>query len=486
MGKSIISIIILMLSILLIFQNCGDTVGVMFNRDSRQSLSSNEQGGAGVYDGKPTPGTYCRVSENIGCATTTNNVRSIAVVDANKIQLTEDTCTSTALNFEFADPAVSYANINPNYIGLSRGIFKKCEVDNSGVPLPPTDMAEVLCRSRADQVDVVINKSLSSGALDVNLSFISGGQIRSVKPKSIAKSSGASSLKYSSIEDAFDLSINNIVGDAQTTVGSLSAVIDGVTKTVAMDCRQVNPQPTIIYSRDLEIDSSWIDTGRLAGYWKLNDSPAVNNTSILDSSNFATNGSLQTADAANKTNTSVPGGALSFDGVDDTVIVANTADRHLDFDTRSFSYMVWVRANPAVSNFDMPIWKGGNAFDVAGYDMELGSSNWMAMISDGTTSAWANFGNESAFVNRWVHLAVVADRGTQTLRLYADGVQVATSSIAAVGSVNTNWDLRIGSAVWTPNNFPFSGLIDDVAVWNSALSPTEVAEIYKRLRPKFY
>ncbi len=69
----------------------------------------------------------------------------------------------------------------------------------------------------------------------------------------------------------------------------------------------------------------------------------------------------------------------------------------------------------------------------------------------------------------WTHLAATYD-GT-TLRLYVNGAQVA--QLAVAGSIPTsNSPLRIGgNAIWGEW---FNGLIDEVRVYNRALSAAEI------------
>jgi hypothetical protein len=82
-------------------------------------------------------------------------------------------------------------------------------------------------------------------------------------------------------------------------------------------------------------------------------------------------------------------------------------------------------------------------------------------------------------MNAWTHLAVTYDGAT--LRLYSNGTQVA--QVAQTGSILTSTGvLRIGgNAIW---NEWFKGLIDEVRVYNRALSAAEVqADMNRRIGP---
>jgi hypothetical protein len=71
----------------------------------------------------------------------------------------------------------------------------------------------------------------------------------------------------------------------------------------------------------------------------------------------------------------------------------------------------------------------------------------------------------------WHHLCLVRSSGTITT--YLDGSPVDTDSRA--GNVNSNGnDLLIGR---NGNSF-FDGKMDELAIWNTALTSTQVSEIY--------
>src|SRR6185312_13568231 len=67
-----------------------------------------------------------------------------------------------------------------------------------------------------------------------------------------------------------------------------------------------------------------------------------------------------------------------------------------------------------------------------------------------------------------------------TLRLYVDGVQVATKALAGALPENTGTKpVRIGanSRVTPPGNF-FTGEVDEVRLWSSALDASQISSAF--------
>ncbi len=485
-------ILLFMMSLTLLFQNCVSEVPVKFF-SSRMPLKSEMMGGGGGYDGKPENGYYCRVYDNISCQSQVKNLQSLVKVDNSGIHLIQDSCTSTSVNFAVGDKAVEYSSIAPDFLGVTRGIFKKCEVGSDSLPSPPREMPDAYCVSHQDNMTVVVNKDLASNAFSFQLFFKNNSSASTVRGDAIVKSITAVGSNYFSSAEEFDLKIN--ASNLQTTSGHLQVVIDDKPLNINLSCRTTNAAPTVIVEKDLEISPTWIDTSLLVGYWKLNEGSAANGTVIADSSNYSTSGTLLTDDAGLvKTDTSVISRALFFDGTNDSVNIPSPADGHLNFGMRSFTYMVWIKKTGDVGNFDMPIWKGGSSNGFAGFDIECGSGNrgCMALISDGqrlaTSQRSAKFADSgTALIGKWVLLTAVVDRNLNQLRAYLDGVLITTSDISAVGSVTSNSSLEIGASNYINNReFFFMGSIDDVSIWNRVLSENEITEIFQRLRPKFY
>ncbi len=483
--------ILVILSVALIylsFQNCSGGNTVKFF-EVQSSLTSQAMDGGNGYDGKPSPGSYCRVFDELKCQAQVAGLQSLLTVNATGIRLEQDNCATTSTNFLFDDVTVKFTSLLPNYIGVSRGIFKKCDLDNNKQPVLPSEMPEAFCNSENQQFSAVINKNLRNSELDLSVAYNSSSGIRTVSANSIRKFIDANNdINYSSKSNEFDLSIKK--STSQTASGTMRIVVDQETKVVNLSCHTSGPQPTVVIEKDMELSSTWLDTSQLVGYWKLNEPNSVEGTTIVDSSLFATSGTLFTgSDGLNKSDISVKGGAISLDGTGDSVRILRPTDGHLDFGTRSFSYMVWIKKSGSRGAFDMPLYHGGGHISNPGYSIECGYL-CRVVISDGTnvigrSAVGAQFvRNGTAPIGQWTLLVAVVDRSSQQLRAYTDGNLVTTVNISLFGSVNSNSEIRLGGI--EDGRYPFWGSVDDVAIWNRALADSEILEIFQRLRPKFY
>ena len=77
-------------------------------------------------------------------------------------------------------------------------------------------------------------------------------------------------------------------------------------------------------------------------------------------------------------------------------------------------------------------------------------------------------------LNQWTHLVITFDGTTKWL--YVNGAQIAWQGALAYDPATP---VTIGSALGGINNIPFNGRVDDVAIYNQALTADEVWTIYK-------
>ena len=158
------------------------------------------------------------------------------------------------------------------------------------------------------------------------------------------------------------------------------------------------------------------------------------------------------------------GGALSFDGVNDMVTVADSAS----LDVTRITMMAWVRPT-TLSGWRTAMLKeagsNGLAYGLYAHDNAPRPASY---INTGGPDRSAD-GTTALAVNTWSHLATSYDGAT--LRLYVNGAEVG--SRAVTGNISASGDpLRIGgNQIWGEW---FAGLIDDLRIYNRALTATEI------------
>lgn len=187
--------------------------------------------------------------------------------------------------------------------------------------------------------------------------------------------------------------------------------------------------------------------------------------------------------------TPVPGevdGALNFDGVDDYVEAADHSE--LNFDTGDFSIDAWITADN-VSGI-RPIVEKRSALPTHGYSFFLYNGNLYLQLADASgtddyctsapTSSCTNYGT-AVFVadGNWHHVAVTVTRNdTAGIRFYVDGALAATENPASrPGSLTNSAPFRIGNKTIDGNSV-FKGTIDELELFNRALSDAEISSIW--------
>jgi hypothetical protein len=207
----------------------------------------------------------------------------------------------------------------------------------------------------------------------------------------------------------------------------------------------------------------------LVGHYPLNGN-------ANDSSNYGNNGTINSATATTD-RFGNPSGALYFDGVDDYVQI-NTSS---SLDTRySISIFAWINYQGTT---DGPIVQyGSDAWGVHFWTLATNNSLYIKPTQRSDTGQpGAVTYNNGCTGNAWKFVGGTYDYSTGIAKLYVDGVQVASLSVGQ-SEIGTQYLIRFGNVNFDARKF--KGKIDDVRIYNRALSDDDVSQLYNESNPE--
>jgi RHS repeat-associated protein len=205
----------------------------------------------------------------------------------------------------------------------------------------------------------------------------------------------------------------------------------------------------------------------LIGHWNFNEGTGI---IASDQSNNNLTGTLVST-APSIWVTGKSGGGLNFDGNDDYVSINhNTA-----LLPQAITISTWI--NPRSSTDYSGIVTKRDADGNLAYGLMLLSNNrvrWVIKDSSGNEQIVDSDVN-TINLNQWNHLVATWDG--LIMKLYINGNQITTTHPCTSMSGSTAL-LIIGRHFITSNSFPFNGLIDEVRLYKTALTISEITDLY--------
>lgn len=187
-------------------------------------------------------------------------------------------------------------------------------------------------------------------------------------------------------------------------------------------------------------------------------------TTAIDSSSNSNNGTL--IGGSTRVDGYIGIGAIDFAADFDRVEVAdNTA---LDFGSGDFSTSFWFNSGfpPAANARLIGQADGANGWVI--FSDNAGDLNFLVLGSTTSTTVSVN----GLLDNTWHHLT--AQRSGNSFEVYIDG-SLVSSTTANVGTVTSTEPLMLGTS--TAISSEYDGLLDEVRIYNRALSTAEIGEL---------
>jgi hypothetical protein len=217
---------------------------------------------------------------------------------------------------------------------------------------------------------------------------------------------------------------------------------------------------------------SYVPSNGLVGYWPFNGNA---NDQSGNGNNGIVNGATLTTDRFNNLNS-----AYNFDGIDDRIFINNSIFDNGSSFTFSGWYFLNTNSNPNNGNNSHIIFNT-SPHNGLGFDLNWGSSNkYSVFVGSGTPSTSWNIlfdsqSNQNIEVQTWKFVTLV--KSSNTYSLYVNGV-IDQTWVANNSVQSYLYKLHFGGCDPIISNEVLNGKLDDIGIWNRALTQQEITNLY--------
>jgi len=258
-----------------------------------------------------------------------------------------------------------------------------------------------------------------------------------------------------------------------------------ISNVTIWDSTLTGPNVTTLYNNGIPLTTlaEFPSSGDVQGWWKLNSSATFDPTAvewtIPDDSTNSNTGTSTGMDQTNLVTSDLQfespysNFSLEFDGTDDYIDCTNDSIFNL---TTGMTISAWINPTVAVTNkFLVAKRWSTNSYQIA----TAGSINPQCSVWIGTTRYNAS-GSTVLSAGTWYHIVGTFDGSN--VKVYVDGVLEGTT--AASGSLDQTADIVSIAKGVNNNTYNFNGKIDEVAIWDSALTAAQVTQVYNNGYPR--
>jgi hypothetical protein len=173
--------------------------------------------------------------------------------------------------------------------------------------------------------------------------------------------------------------------------------------------------------------------------------------------------------------------SVAFDGTDDFVALGNSSD----LAPSSITISTWIKVTGSVNTYNYIVSRAGSTY--GSYHLRYTSANKFNVHLGFASSQFKNDITSSSTytLTDWHHVAFTYDQ--TNVKLYVDGVEEYSAAETraihyTAGSAGTDTHIgKTGGTLGYPS--PSEGLIDEVAIFNTALSGANITSIYNSGSP---
>ncbi|MGA0846471.1 MAG: LamG-like jellyroll fold domain-containing protein, partial [Luteolibacter sp.] len=215
-----------------------------------------------------------------------------------------------------------------------------------------------------------------------------------------------------------------------------------------------------------ELEANKVDEFGLIAHWKMDE---LDGNNLLDSTRNSHTGTINGPTRSS----GFEGGALTFDGIDDSVTFGSGPALG---GTSDFTLSAWVKTTATTDQVVIQQRNGG--FN-GQYQLRVRETGAVSFYVYGNLATQFDFRtNLSVNDGEWHH--IVAVRDGENGYIYIDGDPTpAASAIGTLRDLDSSIGVGIGRDI-RDNIRPFSGQIDEVKIYSLAKSGTEIQQAYNQ------
>jgi hypothetical protein len=174
--------------------------------------------------------------------------------------------------------------------------------------------------------------------------------------------------------------------------------------------------------------------------------------------------------------------SLSFDGVGDYM---NTNSNSLFNGLTAFSVSCWIKRNGTQQSYAAVLSYQTSTSQYIKLNFNTYTDKIEMAIRPGSTSVVKVTSSAGSITDgEWVHIAVVGDANNlSNLNMYINGVLDNDITSGNITTLAQSSDIYIGTDAGAITSREFSGNIDEVAIWDTALTSEQITSIYNGGEP---
>jgi hypothetical protein len=218
----------------------------------------------------------------------------------------------------------------------------------------------------------------------------------------------------------------------------------------------------------------------LVGYWPFDEESGTQTANVVNPGTGVLQSGVSRVSG-------VFAGGLAFNGtVAGHVVVPDSAPLRIG---GSITLAMWVKHTtvPTSSGMMYYLEKGLDDHDNYGIGIQ-GTTSGSKMFFEfedslGVYHHFQQSGSTTLTANEWVHIALTFDDANNIARFYRDGMEVGSVAVTQSMNGGLSQPLHIGRENMTGFEWPFSGAMDDLRIYNRALSLSAVTALFQARPP---